>query len=263
MATSSNYVAKIPNRDGRIHYTDEEHATWSTLYARQEKAIANVACREYLEALDRLDLPKDRIPQCVELSERLSDLSGWGVTPVPALISFEKFFNLLANRQFPAASFIRRPEDLDYLEEPDIFHEVFGHVPLLTDPRFAAFSQAYGQAGLNADKKDHAMLARLYWFTVEFGLIRRNNELKVYGAGIVSSPGECEYALNDKRPLRKPFDPLDMLRTPYRIDIFQTTYFVIDTFDQLFDLSQRDLGALIREAKSLGMHEPNYPAKAS
>ncbi len=263
MAKSSSYVAKIPDRDGRIHYTDDEHATWATLYARQEKAIENVACAEYLNALERLDLPKDRIPQCVELSERLLDLSGWSVTPVPALINFEKFFNLLASRQFPAASFIRRPEDLDYLEEPDIFHEIFGHVPLLTDPRFAAFSQAYGAAGLKADKADHAMLARLYWFTVEFGLIQQADELKVYGAGIVSSPGECVYALSDPTPLRKPFDPLDMLRTPYRIDVFQTVYFVINSFDQLFDLSQRDLGGLIREAKSLGMHEPTYPAKAS
>lgn len=263
MAKSSRYVAKIPDRDGRIHYTEEEHATWATLYARQEEAIADVACVEYLDALERLELPKNHIPQCVDLSERLSDISGWTVTPVPALINFQKFFQLLANKSFPAASFIRRPEDLDYLQEPDIFHEIFGHVPLLTDPRFAAFSQAYGEAGLAADKADHAMLARLYWFTVEFGLIRRANQLKVYGAGIVSSPGECTYALNDDTPERKPFDPLDMLRTPYRIDVFQTVYFVIDSFDQLFDLSQRDLGALIREAKSLGMHEPTFPAKAS
>ncbi len=263
MAKSSRYVAKIPDRQGRIHYTDEEHATWAKLYARQEEAIRDVACVEYLHALEKLDLPKTEIPQCVDLSERLSDLSGWTVTPVPALINFEKFFGLLASKQFPAASFIRRPEDLDYLQEPDIFHEIFGHVPLLTDPRFAAFSQAYGAAGLAADKADHAMLARLYWFTVEFGLIRRAEKLKVYGAGIVSSPGECSYALNDPLPQRKPFDPLEMLRTPYRIDVFQTVYFVIDTFDQLFDLSRRDLGALIKQAKSLGMHEPTYPAKAS
>ena len=262
MASSSRYVAKIPDRQGRIHYTEEEHATWAKLYARQEDAITDVACVEYLHALERLDLPKKHIPQCADLSERLSDLSGWTVTPVPALINFEKFFRLLATKQFPAASFIRRPEDLDYLQEPDIFHEIFGHIPLLTDPRFAAFSQAYGAAGLAADKADHAMLARLYWFTVEFGLIQRADKLKVYGAGIVSSPGECTYALNDPRPQRKPFDALDVLRTPYRIDVYQTVYFVIDTFDQLFDLSQRDLGGLVRQAKSLGMHAPTYPAKA-
>jgi len=263
VASSSRYVAKIPDHQGRIHYTDEEHATWAKLYARQEDAITDVACVEYLRALEQLDLPKKHIPQCADLSERLSDLSGWSVTPVPALINFEKFFRLLATKQFPAASFIRRPEDLDYLQEPDIFHEIFGHVPLLTDPRFAAFSQAYGAAGLAADKADHAMLARLYWFTVEFGLIQRADKLKVYGAGIVSSPGECTYALNDPRPQRKTFDPLDVLRTPYRIDVYQTVYFVIDTFDQLFDLSQRDLGGLVKQAKALGMHAPTYSAKAS
>lgn len=260
---ASRYIAKVPDHLGRIQYSEREHATWAQLYARQETAIADKACVEYLDALAKLELPKTRIPQCVELSERLHDLSGWTVAPVPALISFEKFFALLANRQFPAASFIRRPEDLDYLQEPDIFHEIFGHVPLLTDPRFAAFSEAYGKAGLQADKADHAMLARLYWFTVEFGLIQRPHGLRVYGAGIVSSPGECRYALEDKRPERKPFDPLDMLRTPYRIDIYQTIYFVINSFDQLFELSQMDLGALIRQAKQLGMHEPTYPAKAS
>lgn len=263
MSSSTRYVAKIPDRQGLIHYTDEENATWATLYARQEKAIESIACVEYLDALEQLDLPKTHIPQCVDLSERLQDVSGWSVTPVPALINFEKFFHLLANRQFPAASFIRRQEHLDYIQEPDVFHEVFGHIPLLTDPRFAAFSQAYGKAGLAADKADRAMLARLYWFTVEFGLIQQANELKVYGAGIVSSPGECEYALNDTRPQRKPFDPMEILRTPYRIDVFQTTYFVIETFDQLFELSQSDLGHMVKEAKSLGIYAPTYPAKAS
>jgi len=263
MKSPSSYVAKIPDKDGRIHYSDQEHEMWAALYARQEDAIRGRACDEYQEALTRLDLPKDRIPQCTDLSERLREFSGWSVTPVPALISFEKFFRLLANRQFPAASFIRRPEDLDYLEEPDIFHEIFGHVPLLTDPRFAAFSQAYGEAGLAASKSDHAMLARLYWFTVEFGLIQKPAGLQVFGAGIVSSPGECIYALEDNRPERRPFDPIDILRTPYRIDIYQTVYFVLNSFEQLYDLAHADLGAMIRTAKSMGMHNPTYPAKAS
>ncbi|NNF15791.1 MAG: phenylalanine 4-monooxygenase [Gammaproteobacteria bacterium] len=263
MAAVSSYIAKAPDSEGRIHYSEQEHATWATLYARQELAVQNRACDEYLQALERLALPKDRIPQCAELSERLQDFSGWSITPVPALISFEKFFRLLANRTFPAASFIRRPEDLDYLEEPDIFHEIFGHVPLLTDPRFAAFSEAYGKAGMAADKADHAMLARLYWFTVEFGQIRQSAGLRVYGAGIVSSPGECVYALENEWPQHKPFDPIDMLRTPYRIDIYQTVYFVLDSFEQLFKLANTDLAALVREAKSLGMHPPSYPAKAS
>ena len=263
MAIASKYIAKTPNAQGVIDYSDAEHATWAKLYARQEPLIKEAACSEYLIGLEKLELRKDRIPQCNELSETLQSFSGWTITPVPALISFDKFFKLLANQTFPAASFIRRPEDMDYLEEPDIFHEIFGHVPLLTDPRFAAFSQAYGEAGLRADKSDHAMLARLYWFTVEFGLIQNPKGLRVCGAGIVSSPGECRYALNDPRPERRRFDPLDMLRTPYRIDIYQTVYFVLDSFDQMFDLAREDLGDLISQAKALGLHQPTYPAKAS
>ncbi len=177
MAIASKYIAKTPNAQGVIDYSDAEHATWAKLYARQEPLIKEAACSEYLIGLEKLELRKDRIPQCNELSETLQSFSGWTITPVPALISFDKFFKLLANQTFPAASFIRRPEDMDYLEEPDIFHEIFGHVPLLTDPRFAAFSQAYGEAGLRADKSDHAMLARLYWFTVEFGLIKEDDKL--------------------------------------------------------------------------------------
>ncbi len=202
------------------------------------------------------------MPQCKDVSRVLRQHTGWEVAPVPALINFDKFFKLLADKKFPAASFIRSREELDYLEEPDIFHEIFGHTPLLTDPRFAAFTHAYGKAGLAASKEDRVMLARLYWFTVEFGLIHRPGEgLRTYGAGIVSSIGETPYALESDEPQRKPFDPVDALRTPYRIDIFQTVYFVIESFDELFSLAQRDLIALIREARRLGMHAPTFPPK--
>jgi phenylalanine-4-hydroxylase len=170
---------------------------------------------------------------------------------------------LLSTRRFPAATFIRRREDIEYLQEPDVFHEVFGHTPLLTDYRFAAFSEAYGKAGLSADKRDHAMLARLYWFTVEFGLIDTVDGLRSYGAGIVSSPGELKYALESDLPLRKPLDPVDALRTPYRIDIYQTVYFIIDNFDTLFELAQRDLIGMIGEARRQGMHAPTFPLKDS
>jgi phenylalanine-4-hydroxylase len=183
------------------------------------------------------------------------------VAPVPALIDFTSFFRLLANRQFPAATFIRRREDMDYLQEPDIFHEIFGHTPLLTDYRFAAFTEAYGKAGLAADKRDHAMLARLFWFTVEFGLIQTSDGLRSYGAGLVSSPGELLYAMESETPERRPFDPLDALRTPYRIDIYQTVYFVLDSYDTLFELAQTDLIPMIAEARRLGMHAPTFPVK--
>ncbi len=262
MAKSTKYVAKVPDKNGIIHYTDEENAIWHELITRQRKIIKGRACNEYLEALDRLELPSDRVPQCEDVSRVMRDRTGWEVVPVPALINFDKFFRLLADKKFPAASFIRSREELDYLQEPDIFHEIFGHTPHLTDTRFAAFTHAYGKAGLAASKEDRAMLARLYWFTVEFGLVHRPDEgLRAYGAGIVSSMGETPYALESDIPQRRPFDPVDALRTPYRIDIFQTVYFVINSFDDLFSLAQQDLIALIKEARRLGEHAPTFPPK--
>lgn len=262
MGKTTKYVAKIPDRHGNIHYSDEENAVWHELITRQKAMIKNRACDEYLSALDKLELPEDRVPQCKDVSRVLRDSTGWEVAPVPALINFDKFFRLLADKKFPAASFIRSREELDYLQEPDIFHEIFGHTPLLTDPRFAAFTHAYGKAGLAASKEDRVMLARLYWFTVEFGLIQRRAEaLRTYGAGIVSSIGETPYALESDVPERRDFDPVDVLRTPYRIDIFQTVYFVIESFDELFSLAQRDLVGLIGEARKLGMHPPTFPLK--
>jgi len=262
MAKGTKYVAKVPDEHGVIHYTDEEHRIWSELITRQKAVLPGRACAEYIDALDRLELPEDRVPQCEEVSRVLRECTGWEVAPVPALINFTDFFNLLANKRFPAASFIRTREELDYLQEPDIFHEIFGHTPLLTDPRFAAFTHAYGKAGAAARKEDRPMLARLYWFTVEFGLIHRREEaLRTYGAGVVSSIGETIYALESDTPERKPFDPLDVLRTPYRIDIYQPIYFVIESFDTLFEVAQMDLLAMIEQARRLGMHPPAFPPK--
>jgi len=261
MPKSSKYTSHTPDKNGIIHYTDAEHATWATLIERQLPRLEGQVCQQYIDALELMDFPRDRIPQLHEVSEVLMDHTGWSVAPVPALIDFTSFFELLANRQFPAATFIRDGDDLDYLEEPDIFHEIFGHTPLLTDYRFAAFTEAYGKAGLAADKQDHAMLARLFWFTVEFGLIDTPQGLRSYGAGIVSSPGELDYALHSDVPERRPFDALTALRTPYRIDIFQTVYYTLNSFDTLFELAQTDLIPLIREARRLGMFEPTYPVK--
>jgi phenylalanine-4-hydroxylase len=262
MGKGTKYVAKVPDENGFIHYTAEEHQIWHELITRQKKELPGRACAEYIEALERLALPEDRIPQCEEVSRVLRDYTGWEVAPVPALINFTDFFNLLASKRFPAATFIRTREEMAYLQEPDIFHEVFGHTPLLTDPRFAAFTHAYGKAGAAARKEDRPMLARLYWFTVEFGLIHRPQEgLRTYGAGIVSSIGETLYALDSEVPQRKPFDPIDVLRTPYRIDIYQPIYFVINSFDVLFDVAQMDLLGLIGEARRLGMHPPAFPPK--
>jgi phenylalanine-4-hydroxylase len=262
MGKGTKYASKIPDDNGFIQYSDEENRIWSELYARQMEILPGRACSAYLNNLEELGLPRDRVPQLPHVSEVLRQRTGWEVAPVPALIPFTEFFNLLANKKFPAATFIRCRDEMEYLQEPDIFHEVFGHCPLLLDEGFAAFSHAYGKAGVAARKEDHAMLARLYWFTVEFGLIRRpGRELRAYGAGLCSSIGEVPYALDSNVPVRKPFDPVDALRTPYRIDIYQTVYFVIQSSDDLYRLAQLNLLDMIVEARRLGMHAPTFPPK--
>jgi phenylalanine-4-hydroxylase len=259
---NTKYASKVPDERGYITYTEDEDRIWSELYARQMNILPGRASQVYLDYLEALELPKDRVPQLPEVSEVLRAHTGWEAAPVPALIPFTQFFNLLAERKFPAATFIRSREEMEYLQEPDIFHEVFGHCPLLLDEGFAAFSHAYGQAGAAARKEDHAMLARLYWFTVEFGLMQPpGGELRAYGAGLCSSIGEVRYALDSDVPERRRFDPVAALRTPYRIDIFQTVYYVIESAAELYDLAQRDLLGLIREARALGMFPPTFPPK--
>ena len=260
MGKGITYTAKQPDASGYIHYSDEEHAVWRTLYARQHEVLPGRACRAYLAAHDDLALSPDHVPQCPEISERLEPMTGWRVTPVPAIIPADQFFALLADRQFPAASFIRDRRELDYLEEPDIFHEVFGHAPHLTDQRFAAFTHAYGRVGLSADDRDRELLARLYWFTAEFGLVDTREGPRAYGAGICSSPGETQYAVESPVPERRPFDVIDVMRTPFRIDTFQPVYYVIDGFDTLFDLANRDMNTLLREARRLGDFAPAFEA---
>lgn len=261
MAKSSSYRAKVPDEQGVIPYSDDEHAIWAELYARQIRIIENRVCQPFLEGLETLNLPTNRIPQPTEISRVLKEKTGWEIAPVPALINFDKFFKLLAEKRFPAASFIRSREDMDYLKEPDIFHEIFGHATMLTHQAFADFTEAYGQAGVRASRQERVFLARLYWFTVEFGLLQTSNGIRIYGGGIASSPGETEFALESPEPLRRPFDPIDVLRTPYRIDIFQPVYFILDSLDDLFYLAGEDLLKLIREAQVLGEFTPTFPPK--
>ena len=262
MPKSTKYAAKTPGPDGRIAYSAEDDAVWADLYARQEPEIRHHMARPYLEGFDRIALPHDRVPQCVEVTATLQTLTGWRVAPVPALIGFDTFFDMLANKTFPAASFIRSREDFDYIEEPDIFHELFGHTPLLTDARFAAFSNAIGHAGSQCAPEDYSWLIRLYWFTIEFGLLREGSEIKALGSGLASSPEELKWSRSGQAELR-PFDIIDILRTPYRIDIPQPVYFVLDDPDTLFASAQRDLMADIRTAHSLGLHAPKYPPKVA
>lgn len=216
------------------HYTAQEHATWDTLFARQAKLLPGRASEAYLRGLDVLKLSKPGIPDFAELSERLTKLTGWSVVAVPGLVPDDVFFDHMANRRFVAGNFIRRPDQLDYLQEPDVFHDVFGHVPMLADPVFADYLAAYGRGGLRAlELGALKQLARLYWYTVEFGLIAEPEGLRIYGSGIVSSFAESKFALDDPSPNRIGFDMKRVMQTDYRIDDFQQTYFVIDSFDDL------------------------------
>jgi phenylalanine-4-hydroxylase len=262
MPKSTAYTAKTPNAQGVIPYTSEDNSFWRDLFAQQMPRVHEHCAPEYLDGLAEIDLPADRVPQCVDLSNRLMDLTGWRVEPVPALIGFKTFFSMLANKTFPAASFIRNRDDFDYIEEPDIFHEIFGHTPLLTDPRFAKFSETIGKAGVQADKSDYSWLIRLYWFTIEFGLIQTDQGTKALGSGLASSPTELIHATGNT-PLKKPFDVIDILRTPYRIDIPQPIYFVLTDADQLFETTTRELLADVKHAQSLGLHAPTYVPKAA
>lgn len=227
-------------------YTAEEHAMWDRLFVRQAEMLPTRVVPAFMEGLDILRMSKPGIPDFDELNERLHRATGWQVVAVPGLVPDEIFFEHLANRRFVAGRFIRTPEQLDYLQEPDIFHDVFGHVPLLAHPVFADYMQAYGEGGLRAARLGMIeALARLYWYTVEFGLIRDGGDLKLYGAGIVSSHGESLFALDDPSPNRIGFDLERVMRSQYRIDDFQQNYFVIESFDDLLRQTRdADLGPI-------------------
>ena len=233
-------------------YTPEEHRTWVTLYERQAQVLPGRACDAFLRGLDALDLHGTGIPDFEKLSERLRALTGWSVVAVPGLVPDDVFFDHLANRRFPAGDFIRRADQLDYLQEPDVFHDVFGHVPMLTDPVFADYMAAYGRGGARALQLGRLKnLARLYWYTVEFGLLQTPDGLRIYGAGIVSSAAESVFALEAPDPNRLGFELERVMRTPYRIDDFQQVYFVIDSLDQLLAETQRDFAGLYERLPKL------------
>lgn len=277
-AEKQPYLSHQPDSQGHIHYSDDENAMWQALLTRQAKQIPNRACSAYLEGLEKLNLPSTHIPQLHDIDEILQATTGWQTAAVPALISFGKFFKLLANKRFPVATFIRRFEDMDYIEEPDVFHEIVGHCPLLTHPAFAAFNETYGKLGLDASKEERWFLARLYWFTIEFGLVGSHpDNRRIYGGGILSSPSETVYALNgsdtlhqsnhqqqpQNQPEHRAFDLLDVLRTPYRIDHIQPIYYVIDDLDTLFDIVDSDIMGKVKQAMALGLFEPTYAPKNS
>lgn len=222
-------------------YTDQDHAVWRALFERQSALLPRRACQDYLDGLADLGVAADGIPDFERLSGILEPATGWRIVAVPGLVPDDIFFRHLAARRFPATNWIRRPEQMDYLQEPDVFHDVFGHVPLLMNPVFADYMAAYGRGGLKALRLGALpKLARLYWYTVEFGLIRTAEGLRIYGSGIVSSRTESVYCLESPKPKRIAFDLMRVMRTEYRIDDLQDGYFVIDSFDQLFEATGPD-----------------------
>ena len=232
-------------------YTAEEHALYARLFERQIRQLPGQACDEFVSALQRLGMER-RIPRFDEISRDLRGVTGWEIVAVPGLIPEHAFFSLLANRRFPVTVWLRRPDEFEYIVEPDVFHDLFGHVPLLFNPVFADYMQAFGRGGLKAEGLDALeFLARLYWYTVEFGLIATPAGLRVYGAGILSSAGETHYSLTSPKPRRIAFDLKRLLRTPYKIDDYQDAYFVIESFDQLFAATAPDFTPIYREVAQL------------
>ena len=226
------------------HYDAADHAVWRDLFRRQARLLPGHACREFLDGLEGLGVAADGIPRFERLSDIIEARTGWRIVAVPGLVPDDIFFRHLANRRFPVTWWIRRRAQMDYLQEPDVFHDLFGHVPMLMNPMFADYMAAYGRGGLKALRLDAlSYLARLYWYTVEFGLIRTPRGLRIYGSGIVSSKGESIYCLDDAKPNRIGFRLERVMQTLYRIDDYQETYFVIDGFDQLFEATPAGLHA--------------------
>jgi phenylalanine-4-hydroxylase len=262
-ATKSQLAAQVPQRadwtidQGWERYGAQEHGVWKTLFERQSKLLPGRACDEFVRGMAELPIGADEIPDFRRLSDALMRRTGWQVVAVPGLVPDEVFFDHLANRRFPSGRFIRQPHQLDYLEEPDVFHDVFGHVPLLMHPVIADYIQAYGQGGLRAQKLGVLdKLSRVYWYTVEFGLVMQKEGLRIYGAGIASSATESVFSLDDASPNRLRFELERVMRTRYRIDDFQETYFVIESLDELLGLAQIDFAPQYRRIDGLPAFEP-------
>lgn len=242
---------------GWENYTTADHAVWKTLFERQSRLLPGRACDEFLRGMRELPIGAEQIPDFEAMSEVLMDRTGWQVVAVPGLVPDDVFFEHLAHRRFPAGQFIRKPHQLDYLEEPDVFHDVFGHVPMLMNPVIADYIQAYGQGGLRA-KRLGALekLARVYWYTVEFGLVRQADGMRIYGAGIVSSATETVFSVENASPNRVRFELDRVMRTRYRIDDFQETYFVLDHLDELLELAHIDFAPHYENVDALADLEP-------
>jgi phenylalanine-4-hydroxylase len=262
MSQNRRYVAKLADLHQQVCYDESENRIWQQLINRQKPLLENRACPEFLYGLQTLNLPTTQIPQCPDVSRSLQEKTGWSLEPVNALIGFEEFFGLLAQRRFPAATFIRSLEDLDYLKEPDIFHEIFGHCPLLTHADFADFVYQIGCLGLKASASERIRLIRFYWFTVEFGLIQTDQGLRIFGGGILSSFSETKTCLENPNQLHQDFDPLTMMRTTYRYDEVQATYFVLPSMRHLLGITGAELLNLAQKAIQMGDLETKIRGKS-
>jgi phenylalanine-4-hydroxylase len=252
-ALAADFV--VPQR--HADYAARDHATWHTLFARQTALLRGRVVEEFFAGIAQLDIASDRIPDFADINRVLGNATGWTVVAVPGLVPDEVFFAHLAERRFPAGYWIRTPGQLDYIEEPDVFHDVFGHVPLLMQPRYADYMQAYGRAARAcAGRPGLANLARLYWYTVEFGLMRTAAGLRIFGAGLISSGGEAVHSLASPQPARVRFDAGRVMRTAYEIDRYQRIYFVLDGYDELPALQPADLVRRIAAAR----RKPEVPA---
>jgi phenylalanine-4-hydroxylase len=247
------------------HYSAQDHAVWKTLFERQTALLPGLACAEFVEGMRQLPISAQGIPNFAELNEVLQQQTGWQVVAVPGLVPDEVFFDHLANRRFPSGNFIRSANQLDYLQEPDVFHDVFGHVPMLMHPVMADFIQLYGEAGLRAQRIGKLTeLARVYWYTVEFGLVkeqvqgkhRTEEALRIYGAGIASSFTESGFAVQSASPHRIGFELERVMRTNYRIDDFQECYFVLDSLDDLLALARIDFDPIYERLNSGPTYAP-------
>jgi phenylalanine-4-hydroxylase len=242
---------------GWDQYTPAQHAVWNTLFERQLKLLEGRACDEFVAGMRALPIGAEQIPDFRRLSDALLKSTGWQVVAVPGLVPDEVFFEHLANRRFPSGNFIRRADELDYLEEPDVFHDVFGHVPMLMHPVIADYIQAYGRGGLKAQRLGKlAQLARVYWYTVEFGLVQQADGLRIYGSGIASSSAESVFAIDDPSPNRVRFNLERVMRTNYRIDDFQETYFVIRNLEELLELAHIDFAPIYERISGLAEIDP-------
>jgi phenylalanine-4-hydroxylase len=244
-------------------YSASEHALYRRLFERQSKLVPKYACPEWIEAIAGLDSARE-IPKFEQVSAKLKRKTGWEIVAVPGLIPDDAFFTHLANRRFPVTVWLRKPEEFNYIVEPDVFHDFFGHVPLLFDQVYADHLHEYGKGGLKAMRLDAVkMLARLYWYTIEFGLIKVNSEVRAYGAGLLSSGGELAYCVDDPRPRRLPFELERIMRSEYIIDRYQETYFVIDSFEQLMRETAPDFTPLYARIRSSAAQAARKPTPAA